>query len=343
MNDPRFVILLNKRHNDELSFVEKMELSHYLETNPFYKAVSDSLNSLSDEDFSPGPESNRLITRNWLELQKKIFNKSASKPPKNRFLFYFKVVLSAACLIGVIGWAVSFFLIPKKENLKNYKVFAQPGSNSKVELPDGTVVYLKENSRLFYNSDFSNSNRKVEFEGEALFDVKHDSLNPFIVHTRNADLKVLGTVFNLRSDQVSKQFEAVLIKGKIEVQLNDQPEKQIVLRPSQKITVSLRDRGDLSKPPLFNLSIVDIPSPDSLTQSYTRRSGNLRFENDSFDGIAEKIHRQFGTTVVFQNPGLAKVRYTGTFSGKPLEYVLKVLKLSKKFDYHLVNDTLTIF
>jgi ferric-dicitrate binding protein FerR (iron transport regulator) len=343
MNDPRFVILLNKKHNNELTFVEEMELSHYMEKNPFYKAVSDSLGSLSDEDFSPGPEKSTMITRNWLELQKKIFNKSVPKSPKNRFLFYFRIVLSAACLIGIIGWAVSFFLIPKKEKLKDYKVFAQPGSNSKVELPDGTIVYLKENSRLFYNSDFSNSNRKVEFEGEALFDVRHDSLNPFIVHTKNADLKVLGTIFNLRSDQINNQFEAVLIKGKIEVQLKDQPEKQIVLRPSQKITVSLKDRGDRSKPPLCDLSIVDIPSPDSLSRVYTSPLGDLTFENDPFEVIADKIQKQFGIAVVFRNPGLTKIKYTGRFTNKPLEYILNVLKLSKQFDYQITNNTLYIF
>lgn len=64
-------------------------------------------------------------------------------------------------------------------------------------LPDSSVVTLNHGSRLSYSTDYNKSSRDVRLVGEACFQVARNEHVPFIVKTRQIDVKVLGTVFNV--------------------------------------------------------------------------------------------------------------------------------------------------
>src|SRR5205085_10891901 len=78
-------------------------------------------------------------------------------------------------------------------------VMTKPGSKSKLQLPDGTQVWLNSDSKITYGESFMGATREVQLSGEAYFDVVKDKEHPFIIHTQSIDLKVLGTAFNVRS------------------------------------------------------------------------------------------------------------------------------------------------
>src|SRR4029078_631833 len=98
-------------------------------------------------------------------------------------------------------------------------VSTKRGSKSKVQLPDGTQVWLNADSRIAYNEKFQGNLREVTLEGEAYFDVVRDEKRPFVIHTAAIDIKVLGTAFNVRSYANEKNTETSLIRGSIEVTL----------------------------------------------------------------------------------------------------------------------------
>src|SRR4030095_8935268 len=77
----------------------------------------------------------------------------------------------------------------------------------------------------------------VSLNGEAYFDVTKNPEKPFIIHTKKMDIKVLGTVFNVRSYSDEKITEAALIKGSIEVTLKDRKDQKIILKPNEKIII----------------------------------------------------------------------------------------------------------
>src|SRR6185295_4150484 len=80
--------------------------------------------------------------------------------------------------------------------------------------------------------------REVTLNGEAYFDVTKNAEKPFIIHTKKMDVKVIGTVFNVRSYNDEKTAEASLIRGSIEVTFKDRKDQKIILIPNQKISVA---------------------------------------------------------------------------------------------------------
>jgi|GEM_PF-37967 len=100
-------------------------------------------------------------------------------------------------------------------------------------LPDGTKVWLNKHTTLKYPREFSEKERNVYMEGEGYFEVKRNVEKPFIVRSEAMQVRVLGTVFNLKSDKMNRSAVATLIKGEIEVKGNHN-EGMIVLAPGQK-------------------------------------------------------------------------------------------------------------
>lgn len=99
-------------------------------------------------------------------------------------------------------------------------------------LPDGTKVWLNKNTTLQYANGFAGDTRLVRLEGEGYFDVKRNPAKPFIVQSEAMQVKVLGTVFNLKADKGAKAV-ATLLKGEVEVKGN-RGEGMIVLSPGQQ-------------------------------------------------------------------------------------------------------------
>lgn len=86
-----------------------------------------------------------------------------------------------------------------------------------LELPDGSVVYLNQNSSVRYKRSFES--RSIELDGEALFDVKQGEAMPFTVVTKMGVIKVMGTLFNVnsRSDEIRVEVE----RGEVELNTNN--------------------------------------------------------------------------------------------------------------------------
>ena len=78
---------------------------------------------------------------------------------------------------------------------------------------------------------------ELTLTGEAYFDVAHDEKKPFILHTRKMDVKVLGTVFNVKAYPGDDLTEAALIRGSIEVTFPGRPQEKLILKPNDKISI----------------------------------------------------------------------------------------------------------
>src|SRR5882757_576539 len=108
------------------------------------------------------------------------------------------------------------------------------------ELPDGSKLWLNAGAKVKYAENFSNGRRELTLEGEAFFDVKHDPDHPFIIHTGKLDVKVLGTSFNIKAYPNDSTMETTLIKGKVEIDFQGNPQSNIVLQPNEKVVIHVR-------------------------------------------------------------------------------------------------------
>ncbi len=82
-----------------------------------------------------------------------------------------------------------------------------------ITLPDGSVMILNEHSAARYV--VNDNTRNVELTGEAFFSIKKADI-PFEVHTSNGVIVVLGTEFNVHSQE--NELEVEVDNGLVEVE-----------------------------------------------------------------------------------------------------------------------------
>lgn len=104
-------------------------------------------------------------------------------------------------------------------------------------LADNTKVFLKPGSEISYNVSGLEDSRQLRLRGEAYFDVARDSLRPFIVHTENISVKVLGTAFTVSSIPGRPDTEVVLERGKVRI-LSPEGTSMLDLKPNQSARYS---------------------------------------------------------------------------------------------------------
>lgn len=109
---------------------------------------------------------------------------------------------------------------PDKISLIN-TIRTEKGGFQQIELSDGSRVWLNANSEISYPIAFSEENRAVQLTGEAYFEIESqlsansNRKSPFLVHTRNNTIWVLGTKFNVNSYR--DQYQVALLHGKVQI------------------------------------------------------------------------------------------------------------------------------
>lgn len=166
------------------------------------------------------------------------------------------------------------------------------GAEYNLTLSDGTKVWLNADTRLKFPTHFNSGKRYVELTGEAYFQVSRDETRPFIVHSGDIDVRVLGTEFCIRN-YTDKATLATLVKGSVEV--TDFDGRQMILKPGQQ-TVTANGYT----------SVRDVE-----TIYYTSwKDGYFIFENTPLEEIMEELSLWYDCQYFFQNTAAAELRIT---------------------------------
>jgi len=199
-----------------------------------------------------------------------------------------------------------------------------PKMDYKLLLSDGTEVWLNATSKLRFPFNFSGNKREVYLDGEAYFQVTKNDAKPFIVHTEQTDIEVLGTSFNVNAynDGITRTS---LVSGSVIARADG---KEIHLRPGQEATYKT-DKG------------YDVHSFDE-SEVLAWMKGVYVFHNTSLQEIAEVLERWYGVKVVFDNKELASKKFTGGLEKlQRLDYFLETLELIGDIHYSYdANGTL---
>jgi len=198
-------------------------------------------------------------------------------------------------------------------------IYAPMGSRVSFNLPDGTTGMLNSGSKLSYSLPFAR-NRRIMFEGEAWFEVKHDAKHPFEISVaETTEIKVLGTSFNLSAYKSDKYVEVVLNDGKIEFQ-DKSCNKKILLSPSEKLLFQNNSA---------NISTVDPAKYKAWTE------GKLVFRNDPMSEVVRRIERWYNVEINLDNSDLDKYTFHATFENDNLEDVLKFMAMISPITYKI--------
>lgn len=186
-----------------------------------------------------------------------------------------------------------------------------PGRRTKVVLADGTQVWLNSGTSLKYPVVFKGDKREISLEGEAYFDVAHNPAKPFIVHSGDLTVRVLGTAFGVRT--FHGEIKTALIRGSVELKAKHQVQKlspgQVGQYNTQSTTLSLSD--------------------EEARGIVAWKDNMLYFDNVDLDEIAETLGRTYDYEFVFDNPALKKLSFTIDLQRTTdIETVLDYLKMS---------------
>jgi ferric-dicitrate binding protein FerR (iron transport regulator) len=183
--------------------------------------------------------------------------------------------------------------------------------------------------------------------GEAFFKVAHDKKRPFIVKTNKVAIKVLGTEFNVRDYPGDKESETTLIKGSIELTINDRSDQKFLLKPSEKLALVNNINHNLKKG-ASSVLMIDNISPVKLgDQEYIEEiawtENKLVFENESFEELMPKLERWYNVKIVLNDPTIKSYRFTGVFIKENIIQALEAMQLIKSFHYKSIENEIKIF
>lgn len=232
------------------------------------------------------------------------------------------------------------------------EIRTKKGGKKNVVLPDGTKVWLNVNSVLNYSSDYGKHVRDVKLTGEGYFDVVKNADKPFIIHTANMDIKVLGTAFNVKCYPGERTTETSLIHGSIEVTLKDRQEK-MMLKPSEKLVVKEESATDKQGTSIarvqvqklnLSLSHLSIYPKDSSVVETAWLQNRLVFSSETFEEIALKMERWYSVKIIFEDEKIKKIKMTGSLEKETLSEALNALQLvnlpKNSFSYTIHNNVI---
>jgi ferric-dicitrate binding protein FerR (iron transport regulator) len=273
-----------------------------------------------------------------------------------------KRLLWAGAAVMITAAIVFFSLLSvnkktySQEKVAQSEVSTKNGSRTKIQLPDGTSVWLNSSSKLVYdNTHFGTGIREVSLTGEAYFDVVKNPNKPFVIHTAKMDIRVLGTAFNVKCYPGEKTTETSLIRGSVEVTLKDRQEK-IIMKPNEKLILNNDDikpvKQLLAKSkqatiiekvnPIIELSHLTLYPKDSSIVETGWVENRLIFSDEKLDDIAKKMERWYGVTIIISNDRLRKELLTGSFEKETIYQALNALQLTTAFSYKVDKDVITI-
>lgn len=222
---------------------------------------------------------------------------------------------------------------PEYDKEIEYSTLKVPyGKKLKVVLSDGTSVDLNAGTEFRFPSRFPNiGNRVVELKGEAFFEVAKDKKHPFIVHTKNLDVQVLGTQFNVSAYQEEFKTNVVLVEGSVEIDFQasaDGLSNTVLIPGEMAVHNSQTNTNDVS---------------GVLPEIYTSwKDGKLIFRNIEFDQLLKRLERHYNVKIVNGDKFLGKEIFNANFGNASIEQVFDYFNEIHKINYEIANDKIMI-
>ncbi|WP_020530428.1 FecR family protein [Flexithrix dorotheae] len=247
----------------------------------------------------------------------------------NRKLFILKLVASVALILGCFYVYNTFQPKQKPSDIKKVSSLIEKkipkGQKNTFTLSDGSKVKVNSYSKIKFESSFLHTQeRKVYLEGEAFFEVVRNEAKPFKVITKNAEIKVLGTSFDVRSyPDHNKEYIAVAT-GKVEVTSGAEA---VYLQPGE---MAVLENGKLT------VSAYD------LEEMLGWESGILFYKEASFEKILQKLEFWYGVEFEISGTKPELTRYSGNYKNQSLKTILEGLSFAAGFDYKIQDKKVKI-
>jgi transmembrane sensor len=215
----------------------------------------------------------------------------------------------------------------------------ETGKPLKIQLADGSAVTLEARSRLKYKENFlKDSTRQVHLLGAAFFDVVKNPYKPFIVHSNEIEVKVLGTSFRVDSPENGENILVSVKTGKVSVfavshnAINNHKQGGIILLPNQQVTYERKER-------LFEKTLVESPA---LLETTAVAPPDFVFDNTPIAEVFLTMESAYGVEIIFNEEVMKSCYITAPLGSESMREKLKIICETIGASYEIIDANVVI-
>ena len=278
----------------------------------------DMMNKRFDVDNAWNKLQNRILDQREIVLPDEI---RKSQKSVNRFPALLRIAASLL-LLATIG-AVLIYITGQTRTVSMVTSYDEKGKE--VSLPDGSVVILNSTSSVSYSKQFGKKHREIALKGEAYFEVTPDKSKPFVIYANNAQIKVLGTSFNVDANDAKDKVEVYVTSGVVELSEMTNLNNRVLLHPGNigminNRNVSLTSNGDVN--------------------CLAWKTGDLTFNGTRLNDVAAVLNEIYNVRIVIREPGIDTTRIEGSYQNDPLDHILRVICTQNHLNIAKSDDTI---
>ena len=250
------------------------------------------------------------------------------------------VVATLGCLLAAACVAITLLagnLMETRNEMNQVvswtEVTASYGEKVAVTLPDNSVIWLHNDSKLIYPDSFHGGVRQVFVSGEVYADITKNEDCPFVVSSDSVNVVVTGTTFNFRAYPDMTNVEVTLIEGAVALDcVTRQGRQSMDVVPGETVTVDMVS-GNVGK---------FLHEPESYVSWNERRA--LYFNDQTLDDIVKELQREFSQPIVIADKALGRTRHFASFvNDESLMDILSALCTHSGMRIEERNSTIYIY
>ncbi len=214
-------------------------------------------------------------------------------------------IAAMVIIVAGLGWIAFEIAAPGKVVVAS----ASDEKNIEVLLADGSRIYLNRDSRLTYSEKFGRNDRRVTLKGEAFFDIAPDPSRPFIIDAGSARVRVLGTSFNVRTDNGNNEVEVFVSTGRVMLTSSD-GSRSMTLEPD---FIGRLSADNSSQALNTNVNYI------------SWHTDMLAFEGERLSEVFADLKRTFNIDIVAADADINDFRLTSMFDNQPKDTIIQVI------------------
>ncbi|MBX2943651.1 MAG: FecR family protein [Cyclobacteriaceae bacterium] len=233
-------------------------------------------------------------------------------------------IAASLVIVSLVSYTAWYFT----ESTENQLEVVSKNGIEKIILNDGSLVWMRGESKVMYYEKQNDGARYTTFEGEALFEVVKDASHPFIVQCGDVKVKVLGTSFSIKTNP--EHVELTVLTGKVNLSSSTNMEGIDVL-PQEKVIY--KSNGEFEKLSTNQKEIASITKNTDY---------NMQFTNNEMDDVIERIESKFNVSVKLSDKNIRDCKITADFTDQSLEKSLQLITEVLDVTYSIKDNTVTI-
>jgi ferric-dicitrate binding protein FerR (iron transport regulator) len=250
-----------------------------------------------------------------------VSSKTIEKQAKIVSLFPWRKALAIAASVILILSVLYYFNRPSDIE---WNVTLAENSNTKIQLTDSSVITLRKGSRLSVPENYGKQIREVRLEGEAYFEIKHDTEKPFSITTSKSIIKDIGTSFLVQSTGSLEQV--TVLEGVVSFAGKKKNKTPLVLKAGESAVLK---NENIQKEKADTINLL------------SWRSNILVFHNTPLSQVVKDLKNYYLINVALPD-SMDSVQITAEFKNESLAQVIKELRLLTSLQLQMKENTLFI-